>query len=199
MFSKRFHKYIGLIMVLPMVGWATTGVVFLLKPGYEGAYETLNLKTYPLESGFSISADGSQEEIRIIKSILGTHVLAKSEGKYINLDPVSLKASPLPDKEQLKKLFEDTVSQNPARYGSIESIENSTALTSTGIEIELDWNEMKFTQIGFDREVISLLYKIHYLQWTPWRIVNQMLGVIGLLLLISLTVLGVRIYVTNRE
>jgi len=198
MISRRVHKYIGLVMMVPMFGWALTGLVFFIKPGYEGAYEILALKNYPLESGYSVSTDASWKEVRVVKSILGVHLLVKSGGEYLNLDPLSYQPAPVPDEHDLRKLFEDTVSQNKARYGDISSIENTTAFTSTGIEVELSWNELKFSQKGFDRAVIDALYKVHYLQWTPWSSVNQVLGVLGLLLLITLTVLGVRIYVANR-
>jgi hypothetical protein len=37
------------------------------------------------------------------------------------------------------------------------------------------------------------------LQWTPFKGINQMLGIFGLLLLISLTVLGGRLYIKPRS
>lgn len=33
---KSLHKYLGLALVLLIVGWALTGIIFLTKPGYEG-------------------------------------------------------------------------------------------------------------------------------------------------------------------
>jgi len=47
--SYRLHKIIGLVLILPMLGWTFTGLIFFIKPGYKGAYEQLALKTYPLE------------------------------------------------------------------------------------------------------------------------------------------------------
>ncbi|GAA5526096.1 hypothetical protein Maes01_02690 [Microbulbifer aestuariivivens] len=185
-------------MMVPMVGWAITGVVFFIKPGYAGAYEILNPKTYPLESDYSISMDDLWEEVRVIKSILGVHVLARSNGDYWNLNPGTLEPSEIPDKQRLKLLFEDAVSRNSARYGAIERIENLTAYTSTGIEVELNWDRLTFNQQGFDRKIIDSLYRIHYLQWTPWSAVNQLMGFVGLLLLMALMVFGVRIYFSGR-
>lgn len=68
----------------------------------------------------------------------------------------------VPNKLQLKQLFEDAVSHNKERYGSIGRVEGTTAYTTTGITVALNWNELKFTQKGVDREIISLLYKVHY-------------------------------------
>ena len=186
-------------MVLPMLGWAVTGMVFFIKPGYEDAYEILRLKTYPLDQGFSISTTNTWEELRIVNSILGAHALVKKDGQSYNLDPDSQQPAPLPGKDKLKILFEDVVSHNVERYGSVENIEGSTAHTSTGITIELNWHELRFNQTGPDQAVIDLLYRIHYLQWTPWSVVNQILGIIGLLLLVCLAAFGVRIYLANRE
>ena len=66
--SRNIHKVIGLILVLPMIGWTFTGLIFFLKPGYEGAYEQLALKTYPLEKSFSIPSSKQWVEARLISA-----------------------------------------------------------------------------------------------------------------------------------
>lgn len=194
MSSRRIHKSIGLIMLLPIIGWTVTGLVFFIKPGYEGAYEILKLKTYSLDPGYVVSVDERWQEVRIVKSILGTHLLVKSNGVTQNLDPSTYQPAQVPEISDLIRLFDDTISHNKERYGTVDVIENTRATTTTGIEIDLDWNALSFSQSGFDKAVINTLYKIHYLQWTPWPIANQILGVVGLLLLVILTLLGVRIY-----
>jgi hypothetical protein len=40
---------------------------------------------------------------------------------------------------------------------------------------------------------IDLLYRIHYLQWTGVRTVDKVVGLAGILLVITLAVLGMRI------
>jgi hypothetical protein len=52
--SKRIHRIIGLLLVLPVIGWTITGVIFFIKPGYQAAYDQLVVKTYPLEKSFVI-------------------------------------------------------------------------------------------------------------------------------------------------
>jgi hypothetical protein len=57
--ARTLHRVIGLILLLPFFGWALTGLVFFVKPGYEGAYELLSPKTYPLDSALTINPDPS--------------------------------------------------------------------------------------------------------------------------------------------
>ena len=196
--SRRLHKYIGLAMLVPMFGWALTGLVFFIKPGYDGAYEQLTLKTYPLTTPFVIANNNAWQEVRVVQSVLGVHLMVKTEDNYKQLDPATLTARPVPDFAQLKMLFQDAISTNVMRYGKILNIDQLTATTSNNIEIKLDWDTLSFHQHGRDRTLIGLLYKIHYLQWTPWPAVNQVLGIIGLCLLMTLTILGIRVYLTNK-
>jgi hypothetical protein len=67
------------------------------------------------------------------------------------------------------------------------------------VKVTLNWNNLKLSQTGQDTQLINLLYQVHYLQWTPYKELNQVLGIFGLILLISLTVLGVRIYIKQRS
>lgn len=197
--SRTIHKIIGLILILPMLGWTLTGLIFFTKPGYKGAFEQLTLKTYPLVKSFTIPSSQAWEDVRLIKSILGYHLFAKSAGKVEHLDPDSFMKKPLPTNAQYKVLLQDALSINKARYGEVVNITGLYATTSHGIEIKLDWNNFELSQKGFDTKLINLFYKIHYLHWSPFKKVNQVLGITGLLLLVLLTVLGVKIYIDNRK
>jgi len=197
--SRKLHKIIGLILVLPMLGWTITGLVFFIKPGYGGAYEQLKLKTYPLEQSFVVSSSENWQEARLIKTILGHHLLVKTNGEAKHLDPVSLLPKELPTKAQIESLLADAFSNNKERYGEIIKIADNTAHTSTGIEVILNWNGLSLYQTGKDTKLINLLYEIHYLQWSPFKGFNQFLGVLGLVLLMTITVLGLRIYLKSRR
>ena len=39
--ARILHRIIGIALLLPFFGWAITGMVFFIKPGYAGAYEIL--------------------------------------------------------------------------------------------------------------------------------------------------------------
>ncbi|MBA6328153.1 PepSY domain-containing protein [Colwellia sp. MB02u-6] len=197
--SRKLHKLIGLTLVLPMLGWTLTGLVFFIKPGYQEAYEQLSVKRHPLSQVLTVAPKKNWQEVRLVNTILGAHLLVKSSHKVEHLDPVSQLAKPAPTNLQFKALLNDAFSDNKARYGDIEHVNGLSAQTSTGVEVTLDWQTLKLSQTGQDTKLINLLYQVHYLQWTPFKGINQLLGVIGLLLLISLTVLGVRLYMKPRS
>ena len=197
--SRKLHKLIGLTLVLPMLGWTLTGLVFFIKPGYQGAYEQLSVKRHPLSQVLTVTPKKNWQEVKLINTILGAHLLVKSSHKVEHLDPVSLLDKPVPTKSQFKALLNDAFSDNKARYGDIVRVDGLSAQTSTGVKVTLDWHTLKLNQTGQDTELINLLYQVHYLQWTPFKGINQVLGIFGLLLLISLTVLGVRLYIKPRS
>jgi len=182
-----------------MVGWALTGLVFLAKPGYDGAYEVITIETYPLDQKLNIEPNKDWEEVRVIKSVLGIHLLVTIEGKTNHLDFHTLKQRPMPSVTEVTHLVEDAIADKKGRYGAVLSVNGATVYTTTGIEVTVNWDELKLNQIGSDRHFIDWLYKVHYLQWTPWRLANYVLGIVGLLLLVTLTAIGLRLYLKNTE
>lgn len=177
-------------MLLPLLAWATTGVIFLTKPGYDGAYERLSIKTYPLAATPAIEAPPAWQEVRWIRSVLGPHLLVKSSNAFWQGDPSTGLPLPPPSAQQVRQLITDAIRANPQRYGQVHTIEGLSAVTTTDIHITLNWNNMSLQQKGKDREFIDTLYKIHYLQWTKWDKANTIFGVVGLIGLFSLTLLG---------
>jgi hypothetical protein len=94
--------------------------------------------------------------------------------------------------------MEDAIADKKGRYGAVLSVNGATVYT-TRIEVTVNWDELKLNQSGSDRHFIDWLYKAHYLQWTPWRLANYVLGIVGLLLLVTLTAIGLRLYLKNTE
>jgi len=191
--TRTLHKVIGIILLLPFLGWAATGFVFFLKPGYAGAYEILTPKTYPLKEAAAISPDPGWLEYRYFRTVLGEHLIARTEKGWIQLNPNDRQPRSAPTRAEIELLFEDAFTANPARYGEVSEISEYTARTSTGVEVTLDWNRLTLQQRGKDTDRIDLLYRIHYLQWTGVKSVDRVLGFVGLTLVIVLTVLGARL------
>src|SRR5215831_9344599 len=188
--ARTLHRIIGVILLLPFLGWAATGFVFFLKPGYAGAYEILTPKTYPLTGAASISPDSDWLEYRYFRTVMGEHLIARTEKGWAQLDPRDKQPKPAPTRAEIELLLKDAFTANPSRYGEISDISGYTARTSTGVEVTLDWNRLALQQRGRDTDRIDLLYRIHYLQWTGIKTLDRALGLSGLTLVIVLTGLG---------
>ena len=194
MTTRSLHRVIGLVMLLPLAGWAVTGAIFFLKPGYAGAYELLQVKTYPLETNIAIQLEPSWTEARFVKTILGDHLLAHTSRGWLHLDPLTRQPEPEPSADDLEALVTDAFSANPARYGRVASIDGNLITTNTGVRVELDWNRLALTQSGKDTDRLDAFYKIHYLQWTGITGIDKVLGALGILLVLTLSLLGARLF-----
>ena len=188
--TRKIHRVIGVILILPFFGWALTGFVFFIKPGYVGAYEILKVKTYSLANSPTLTVDPAWSELRYLRTVLGDHLLVRTQADWQQLDPVTKQPRAKPSEAEIRLLLKDAFSANPSRYGEIVSISDSTARTSTGVQVSLDWTTLTLQQQGTDTAWIDLLYKIHYLQWTGFKTVDKAVGLAGLILVISLTALG---------
>ncbi|HKQ60281.1 MAG TPA: hypothetical protein VJS92_03285 [Candidatus Polarisedimenticolaceae bacterium] len=190
---RGLHRILGLVLLLPILGWAATGFVFFVKPGYAGAYESLRVRRHPLERPEWL-------ETRTLRTALGDHLLARTESGWTHLDPATLAPLPLPDETGIRRLVEDAIATNRVRYGDVVSVvrddgspPSATVRTSTGVEIQLDWSGLELQQSGRDTRRIDGLYRIHYLQWTGVRTLDRVLGAAGLASLLLLAALGVRL------
>jgi len=187
--TRTLHRVIGIILLLPFVGWATTGLVFFIKPGYTGAYEVLAPKLYPIKNQLLISEDPNWLEVRYLRTILGDHLLVRTESGWMNLNPDDKRAR-LATSDETRRLVQDALSVNPNRYGQIVAVNGDTITTDTGVVVTIDWNRMTLQQTGTDTKWIDLLYRIHYLQWTGVKSIDRVVGFTGITLVLVLTGLG---------
>ena len=190
MIVRKIHRALGVILLLPFFGWAITGLVFFMKPGYAGAYEILTPRTYPLTGALPINPDPKWLEFRYFRTVLGDHLLVRTDRGWQHLNPTDKQPRPMPNESEVKLLLTDAFSANPSRYGNISRVSGDTVWTDTGVEVNIDWNRMGLQQKGKDTDRIDLLYRIHYLQWTGVKRVDKILGFTGLMLVMTLTTLG---------
>lgn len=193
--ARVLHRAIGIILLLPFFGWALTGLVFFIKPGYEGAYEVLSPKTYPLDGAVAVNPDPAWLEFRYLRTALGEHLLVRTEKGWSHLNPADMRPRGKPTEDEIRTLLQDAFAANPRRYGHISKVSGDTASTDTGVEVTVDWDRLSLRQKGRDTDRIDLLYKIHYLQWTGVTVVDRVLGITGLALVLALTILGARLAV----
>ena len=101
MTARRLHRLAGLVLLLPMLGWAATGAIFFIKPGYDEAYSSLTVKTYPLEAPLAVKAPADWLEVRYLRTVLGPHLLARTTAGWRQFDPVTLAPKPAPGEARL--------------------------------------------------------------------------------------------------
>ncbi|MDP1932932.1 MAG: PepSY domain-containing protein [Gammaproteobacteria bacterium] len=190
---RKYHRIVGIIMLTPLITWALTGMFFLVQPGYGAAYEMLSPRTYPLTEVRTLPAAQEWTEFRYLRTILGEHLLVRGEQGWRHLDPGTLEEFPAPQEQAVRSLVIDAIARNPQRYGEVETFVDGEVRTSTGVNITLDWNTLSLRQMGNDTRWIDQLYQIHYLQWTGIRVLDKVLGVVGLFLLVLMTITGFRL------
>ncbi len=196
--TRKLHRLLGLTLLAPLIVWAITGMVFLVQPGYGSAYAVLEPRTYPLVEPLVLPASNDWLEYRVLRTILGEHLLVKTDAAWLHLDKQTLEAAPLPVEEKQTELLSDAITVNPERYGEVSRYENGAFHTSTGVEISLNWNTLSFRQYGEDTYWIDRLYRLHYLQWTGIRWLDRVLGISGLLLLIFSSVTGIQMVMQTK-
>lgn len=190
--NHRLHRWTGIALLTPLLAWCLTGLVFLIQPGYGAAYEALPVKSYPLAETLTISPQENWLEYKVLRTVIGTHLLARSETGWSNLNATTL-APFEADAQQRRALISDAIALKAERYGQLLQSNDAPYLTSTGARISLQWNTLSLQQNGNDTRWIDRMYRVHYLQWTGIKLLDKVLGVFGLLLLIVISVTGVRL------
>ena len=198
MITRKQHRLLGCILLLPFIAWSLTGVFFLVRPAYEQAYSVLSPKTYSADQ-INISAQPEWQEMRLLKTVLGLHLLVKQEGGWQQLDPDSLEVRATPVEADLVSFVEDAISQDTLRYGELLPGESDPFRTSTGVTIAVNWDSLSLYQQGLDTRWIDRIYRIHYLQWTGIAFLDTILGVAGLLLLLLMTATGSAMLLRREE
>jgi len=189
MITRKQHRLLGSILLLPFIAWSLTGIFFLVRPAYEQAYSVLSPKTYAVGE-VRVSAEPNWEQMRVVRTILGQHLLVREEGIWRQLDPISLASRPEPETPDLVRLVDDAIGQQADRYGELLPGEVDPFRTSTGATIAVDWDSLSFYQQGADTRWIDKIYDIHYLRWTGIASLDTAVGVLGLILLLLMTLTG---------
>ena len=198
MIIRKQHRLLSGILLLPFIAWSLTGIFFLVRPAYEQAYSVLSPKTYAAGE-INISAEPQWQEMRLLRTILGQHLLVKQEGRWQQLDPDSLEVRAAPTEADLANFVEDAISQDTQRYGELLPGESYPFQSSTGVTITVNWDSLSLSQQGADTRWIDRIYSIHYLQWTGIALVDTVLGVGGLFLLLLMTITGSMMLLRRAE
>jgi hypothetical protein len=203
--TRRTHRILGLVLLLPICGWAITGFIFFVKPGYGPAYGGLHVRRYSLQGVAVPQPRPEWLDVRLVRTVLGDHVLVRTESGPVQVDPTTLQARELPEESDIRRLIADAIAEEHDRYGDLASVTrhpggppSASIVTTTGATIELDWATLSLQQSGRDTRRIDALYRVHYLQWTGIKAVDRVLGVVGLASLLVLAFFGLRLAFAAR-
>jgi hypothetical protein len=83
---RRIHRFLGWCLILPFFVWALTGLVFFIKPGYQAAFSYLTVKTYPISNVVQLTPQPEWQEIKLLQTVLGTHLMVKQSGSWQQLN-----------------------------------------------------------------------------------------------------------------
>lgn len=197
-------------MAVPLLLWGFTGLLFQIKPGWTGAYETLEVAHPEAALPGNVIDPGelltdSTSRLELLDTALGpVYVLREADGTSRIVDALGGETlSPLSE-AQARAVVLDAVSQSsvPQRYGEIaeSKLEEKTAtLTFNGkARVTIDRYTLELSQSGPDTHRIDTLYRIHYLQWTGRKGLDRFLGLAGILLLWGLAFAGLWLFFLRR-
>ncbi len=224
-FTRSAHRLSGLLLLVPLVLWIGTGLLFHVKPGWEEAYEALAAPPpgpLPWErvvfSPAALMARGLLDQGPVV---LAGHpsglvvYFGRRDGRPAAVDGTSGEPVP-PASEEVARAFAHgaiSASRHARSCGEIVSAEaashRSTLTgsddpaflfrTSGGKRVVVDRVTAEVTQEGTLNERIDLLYRVHYLQWTPWKAVNVALVLAASLLALLLAASGLRLALARPE
>jgi hypothetical protein len=220
---RAAHRVAGLALVVPLVLWTVTGLLFHVKPGWNEAYESLAAPPpgpLPWErvvfSPAAVKARGLLDPGPVALAPHPSGLVAYfglREGRPAAVDGTSGDAIPLASEDASRAFAVAAISasRHAASYGTVVSAgpaEHRSALTgavnpallfrtSGGKRVLVDRITGEVSQSGDLNERIDLLYRVHYLQWTPWKPVNAGLVLAAMLLVLLAAASGTRLAFTR--
>lgn len=214
---RLFHRVAGLCLALPLVVWVATGLLFHVKHRYAEAYEAL---AAPLAAGplwsravFSpaaLQARGlldAEAPVALAAHPRGLVAYFGRRGEAgVAVDAASGDPIPVAAEETARVWLREALraSKHAARYGDVVGVEETsvpsaltgvqnpafTFRTTGGKRVTVDRVTGAMTQTGDLNSWIDLTYRLHYLQWTPWKKANVALVLVASPLVLLLAASG---------
>lgn len=210
---NRLHRWLAIVLVIPLVVWSVTGLLFHLKPGWARAYDMLSderpLET-PAHGSAAVSLDvlaaaagGPVQRVELFGSALGPLYRVTVADAPVLLDASLHRRSPL-SVEDARTLAADAVAHSAHReaYGAIGAVRiegSNVRVAFAGADVDVDRASASISQRGRDTERIDWLYRMHYLSWTGNRTLDRVLAVVGLALIWLVMIPGLVLFVRGRR
>lgn len=205
---RRVHRWLAIVLAVPLVVWSVTGLLFHLKPGWDRAYDQLSVE----EPGPAITP----AELVVLTPMLTAEKVERLEVFATAIGPLARvttqnatelfdvadgrRVSPL-SVADARGLALDAIARSRHRssYGDVTRVESTDhavkLVLANDVVVEVARDDAQISQRGGDTDRIDWLYRIHYLQWTGNRIIDRVLAVLGLVLIWAVLVPGVVLFV----
>jgi hypothetical protein len=201
----KVHRWLAIFLVVLLVVWSVTGLLFHLKPGWARAYDMLSAERRgPLRPGSLVAPSVVGDEVTslaLIDTALGPlYRVTSAAGPALYDAKTGARRSPL-SLADAKLLAADAISRSAhaSDYGEIATAEvrGDTAVLelSGGATVEVGLSDARMSQRGGDTDRIDWLYRIHYLQWTGNQAVDKVLAIGGLALIWAVVIPGLVLFV----
>lgn len=209
---SRAHRWLAVVLVVPLAVWSVTGLLFHWKPGWGRAYDLLAVEqSGPLDvhALAPITAAGAGgravERVELVATVLGPlYRVRTADGTHLLDARTGRLRSPL-SADDARALVADAIARSPhaAAYGAIGTVTvdgaRARVTLAHDIVVDVDRHAARLRQHGADTERIDWLYRLHYLQWTGSRAVDRVLSVVGLALIWAVVVAGLVLFVRGRS
>ncbi len=163
---EKLHKIIGIILALPFIVWALTGLLLIPQThSLQNQYQ-IKVKQYPIIKKFTIVPHAFWQSYTVIRSVLGYHLIVKTDTGYVHLDPVTFENKNKPNAEFLKALINDALSPKRKDYGTVVKTDGNSFVTTTGLKLKLNWNKLEITIENKPHTFRNTLLQIHRFEWT---------------------------------
>jgi hypothetical protein len=203
----RVHRWLAIVLLVPLVVWSISGLLFHLKPGWSRAYDMLDAER-PVLSTTSVAPipaiaamfPSQISKIELFDTALGPLYRVTTESGTELVDAVgAARRSPL-SAEDAKALAVDAVAHSAERggYGSLTATEVTERVVHVRFEhatVDVGRSSARLSQRGSDTERIDWLYRVHYLQWTGNKAIDRVLAMFGLALIWAVMLPGVVLFV----
>jgi uncharacterized iron-regulated membrane protein len=206
---SRVHRWLAVVLVVPLVIWSVTGLLFHLKPGWSRAYDMLSAE-HPLDAMPAVSLDavasaagGPAQHLELFGSALGPLYRITTPTGTVLLDAQLHRRSPL-SAADARTLAADAVAHSTHRdaYGPIGATRadpDTVHVAFAHATVDVDRATGTISQRGRDTDRIDWLYRLHYLSWTGNRTLDKLLAITGVALIWLVMVPGLVLFVRRRR
>ena len=220
---RSVHQVLGLWLAVPFLVWTATGLLFLVKPGWRGAYEQLQAfqetgidseRLAPLPAAVAAAQETLDTPAELHRVELGATAIGPLYRLFFTspAGPTTVVVdghsgavrSPLLEEEAVA-LAADAAGRAAAssRYGAVVASrgegEKVEVTFAGGAVVALDRGNLAVTQRGSDTAWIDALYRLHYLRWTGFSRFDQIVVLVAIVGTWSLVVLGLWLSRRKRQ